>query len=84
MKLSEITAIQPNYHNSETYLPLDLDDARYDGFGVVIVTVGISASVSDGISATCASDGLSSAYASDGISTACISDGTTIQQQYHV
>ena len=42
--LSELVAIQPNVHNNDPLLPLHLDQPRNDGFGVVIVTVGIQGS----------------------------------------
>ena len=42
--LSELVAIQPNVHNNNPLLSLHLDQPRHDGFGIVIVTVGIQGS----------------------------------------
>ena len=42
--LSDLVAIQPNVHNNDPLLPLHLDQPRHDGFGIVIVTVGIQGS----------------------------------------
>jgi len=39
--LSGLVAFQPNLHNGTDYLPLHLDDPEFEGFGVVIVTVGM-------------------------------------------
>lgn len=44
ISLSELVAIQPNVHNNDMLLPLHLDQPRHDGFGIVIVTVGIQGS----------------------------------------
>lgn len=44
VQLSELVVIQPNVHNGDPLLPLHLDQPRYDGFGIVIVTVAIEGS----------------------------------------
>lgn len=39
--MDQLVAVQPNLHNGASYLPAHLDFPRLDGFGVVIVTIGI-------------------------------------------
>ena len=39
-----LIAVQPNLHSGRALLPVHLDDPRKDGFGVIIVTVGMEGS----------------------------------------
>lgn len=41
VRMQNLVAIQPNFHNGDDYLPLHVDNPRHDGFGVVIVTVAL-------------------------------------------
>lgn len=41
VSLQNLVAIQLNVHNKDDFLPLHLDNARFDGFGVVIVTLAL-------------------------------------------
>ena len=40
--LKNLVALQPNLHNETQHLPLHYDTPRHEGFGVVIVTVGMA------------------------------------------
>jgi predicted nucleic acid-binding protein len=42
--LDELFSLQPNLHQQALSLPLHLDSPRYDGFGVVIVTIAMAGS----------------------------------------
>ena len=42
--IEQLVAVQPNLHNGASYLPAHLDFPRNDGFGVIIVTIGIRGS----------------------------------------
>lgn len=42
--MDQLIAVQPNLHNGASYLPAHLDFPRNDGFGVLIVTIGIRGS----------------------------------------
>lgn len=42
--MSQLIAVQPNLHNGASYLPAHLDFPLNDGFGVLIVTIGIKGS----------------------------------------
>jgi len=42
LSMTNLAAIQPNVHNHSDFLPLHLDQPRHDGFGVVILTVGLT------------------------------------------
>mmetsp|Transcript_17927 Transcript_17927/g.41341 ORF Transcript_17927/g.41341 Transcript_17927/m.41341 type:complete len:467 (-) Transcript_17927:17-1417(-) len=39
-----LIAVQPNLHSGRALLPVHLDDPRKDGFGVIIVTIGMEGS----------------------------------------
>jgi hypothetical protein len=41
VSLLNLAAMQLNVHNNDSYLPLHVDNPRYDGFGVVLVTVAL-------------------------------------------
>ena len=42
VSLENLVALQPNLHNETQHLPLHYDTPRHEGFGVVIVTVGMA------------------------------------------
>jgi len=44
LKYSNLIAAQPNLHCGRTLLPIHVDHPRKDGFGIVIITIGIARS----------------------------------------
>jgi hypothetical protein len=41
VSLENLVALQLNVHNKDDFMPLHVDDPRYDGFGIVLVTVAL-------------------------------------------
>ena len=46
LRVEQLVAAQPNLHNGRRFLKPHLDEPLHDGFGIVIVTVGIQGSAS--------------------------------------